>query len=659
MYTVDIDTGGTMTDCLVTGNDGRQIFLKVDTTPHDYMVSFRNCLDEAASMLGTSDIQGFLSRVALIRWSSTITTNVIAERNGAKLGLIVSAGSQENLYGRARSPLVDELVDADNVIGVPANPEAERVLAAVKELLEAGVRRICVSLQGAFPSNEAEIRLKDVIEEQYPDHIIGSVPVLLGSEMAQIAHDQTRTHYSIMNAYTHTHLATSLFKAEDMLREECGWSGALLVGHTSGGVARIGKTKAVDTIESGPVFGTFGAAFLAREYNLENLICLDVGGTTTKASIVRGGEPVFQRGGELMEVPVNTSLALLRSAPIGGGSVARVKDGTLTLGPDSMGAAPGPACYGLGGDQATLTDALLILGYLDPKNFLGGRRELKVDRAREVIKRQIADPLSVDTQRAALAIRDEAASHMAELITGTLHEAKLDASDCVLFTYGGNGPMFGAFVAERLGIATVHAFNLGPVFSAFGSAISDVVHVYERGIGAPWSAANGKPLIEAASSLYRQAIRDLEGEGFDPGIATFRYQIEFGGDEKDQRSAVVDVLRAPGDAWLKEIAQAATTAGIKQQDSVLLVALTSRYVVGAHKPRKLKAGNETMRSEKRSMFFGGAEASSSVAANWESMQIGDRVDGPAMINGATLTCAVPPGWSAAVDDYGNVTLTRR
>lgn len=659
MYTVDIDTGGTMTDCLVTGNDGRQIFLKVDTTPHDYMVSFRNCLDEAASMLGTADIQGFLSRVALIRWSSTITTNVIAERNGAKLGLIVSDGSQENLYGRARSPLVDELVDADNVIGVPANPEAERVLAAVKQLLEAGVRRICVSLQGAFPSNEAETQLKDVIEEQYPDHIIGSVPVLLGSEMAQIAHDQTRTHYSIMNAYTHTHLATSLFKAEDMLREECGWSGALLVGHTSGGVARIGKTKAVDTIESGPVFGTFGAAFLAREYDLENLICLDVGGTTTKASIVRGGEPVFQRGGELMEVPVNTSLALLRSAPIGGGSVARVKDGTLTLGPDSMGAAPGPACYGLGGDQATLTDALLVLGYLDPKNFLGGRRELKVDRAREVIKKQVADPLSVDTQRAALAIRDEAVSHMAELITGTLHEAKLDASDCVLFTYGGNGPMFGAFVAERLGIATVHAFNLGPVFSAFGSAISDVVHVYERGIGIPWSRANGKPLIEASSSLYRQAIRDLEGEGFDPVNATFRYQIEFGGDEKGQRSAVVDVLRAPGEAWLKEIAQAATKAGIKQQDSVLLVALTSRYVVGAHKPRKFKAGNETMRSERRSMFFGGAEASPSAAANWESMQIGDRVDGPAMINGATLTCAVPPGWSAAVDDYGNVKLTRR
>jgi N-methylhydantoinase A/oxoprolinase/acetone carboxylase beta subunit len=658
MYTVDIDTGGTMTDCLVTADDGKQHFIKVDTTPHDYTVSFQTCLQESATALGFADVQTFLEKVSLIRWSSTITTNVIAERRGAKVGLIVSDGHRETLYGKSRSPVVDELVDSENIISLSDKPKADEILAAVKELLESGVRRICVSLMGAFPLNSAEIHIKDVIEDQYPDHIIGSVPVLLGSEMAQVGHDQTRTHYSLMNAYTHTHLATSLFKAEDMLRDDHGWKGALLVGHTSGGVARIGKTKSVDTIESGPVFGTFGAAYVAREYKLANLICFDVGGTTTKASVVRDGEPVFQRGGELMEVPVKTSFALLRSAPIGGGSVARVKEGGLTLGPDSMGAAPGPACYGLGGGEATLTDALLCLGYLDPKNFLGGRRELDLNRARDVIKKRVADPLSIDVQRAALAIRDEAVAHMAELISATVEEAGLSPADCALFAYGGNGPMFGAFVAERLGIKAVHAFNIGPVFSAFGSAISDVVHVYERGVGLPWAKAQGRPLIEAADTIYRQAIRDLDGEGFDPGKASFRYQVEFGDGDDTPRTVVVDTDLRPGDAWLGKIAQAVGKIGIKNNDPVLLVGLISRFIVGAQKLGKRAANGGKMATASRPMQFAGAETEPLSSVKWESMNVGDRLDGPAMINGATLTCAVPPGWLSIIDAYGNAQLSR-
>jgi len=678
MLTVDIDTGGTMTDCLVSG-DGKQHFVKVDTTPHDFTVSFQNCLADSAAAFGFADVSSFLAEVSLIRWSSTITTNVIAERRGAKVGLIVSEGHREDLYGSSRSPVVDELINQEDVISLPAQASENEVLAAVKGLLESGVRRICVSLKGTFPVNDAEARIKDVIEDQYPDHIIGSVPVLLGSEMAQVSHDQTRAHYSLMNAYTHTNLATSLFKAEDLLRDKHGWNRALLIGHTNGGVSRIGKTKAVDTIESGPVFGTFGAAYIAREYKLPNLICLDVGGTTTKASIVRKGEPVFQRGGELMEVPVQTSFALLRSAPLGGGSVARLKNSTLTLGPDSMGAVPGPACYALGGTEPTLTDALLCLGYLDPANFLGGRRELDVDRARDAIKRRIADPLTVDVQRAALAIRDEAVSQMADLVAATLHEVALDPRDCALFAYGGNGPMFGAFVAERLGIKSVHAFDFGPVFSTFGSAISDVVHVYERGLGRAWSNAEGKPLIQTADVLYRQAVRDLDGEHFDPKKATYRYQLEFGGETQAPRSIVVDALYPPGEAWLQEVAKAAAAAGMKPSDPVQLVRLVSRFVVGFHKlvKRTANAGNgSTLTSrlverfsrmagshgnaanETRSMQFGSADAALYPAMSWEKMDVGHRLKGPGMINGATLTCAVPPGWSATVDEYGNAQLSR-
>lgn len=659
MLTVDIDTGGTMTDALVT-DGARRHPIKVDTTPHDLTVSFMDCLAEAAKLYD-EDVDAFLRRSRLIRWTSTITTNVIAERRGAKVGLLVSKGCEQSLYGDERSPVLDELVSADSVLGLSAQPDAREILMAVKSLLETGVRRICVCLRGSFPDNAAEVAVKRVIESQYPDHIIGSVPVLLGSEMAPIAHDQTRVHYSLMNAYTHTHLATSLFKAEDMLRDEHGWNGALLVGHTNGGVARIGKTKAVDTIESGPVFGTFGGACVAREYGLANVVCFDVGGTTTKASIVRDGEPVFQRGGELMEVPVRTSFAMVRSDALGGGSIARVRDGRLTLGPDSMGAAPGPACYGLGGREATLTDALLCLGYLDPARFLGGRRLLDIGLAREAIERHVAGPLGLAVEQAALAVRDEAVSTMAELIEHTLAEAGLAAADTVLFAFGGNGPMFGALVAERLDISSVYAFDFGPVFGAFGSSVSDVAHVYERGVGLSWSETHAGTIGAIAARLYQQATRDLLAEGFDPALASYRYELELGHDELITGSARFELAGAPDAGWQARAGAAIAAAGIDVHAApVILLRLSSRYPIGGGAfAQRTNAGNGTLPAPvERPMIFDGRPAAPVPAYAWEQLGVGSHVSGPAMVNGATLTCPVPPQWNLIVDAYGNAHLHR-
>jgi len=180
MFTVDIDTGGTMTDALVSNGSEMRAF-KVDTTPHDYTVSFRECLGEAARQFGYEGVPAFLDDVKLIRWSSTITSNVIGERSGAKVGLLVSRGHEQDLYGPGRSPIVDELVEGHNVIGLPENPSTQDVLGAIKGLLEEGVRRVCVSLKGAFPDNRPELQVKSIVERQYPDHYLGAVPVLLGS----------------------------------------------------------------------------------------------------------------------------------------------------------------------------------------------------------------------------------------------------------------------------------------------------------------------------------------------------------------------------------------------------------------------------------------------------------------------------------------------
>ena len=657
MLTIDIDTGGTMTDALITDGAARHS-IKVDTTPHDFTVAFQHCLAEAAKLYDAPSVEEFLQRVGLIRWSSTITTNVLAERRGAKVGLLVTAGHEQDLYGEGRSAIIDELVAAEAVIGLPPSPAAKDILLGVKSLLESGVRRICVALAGSFPDNAAELAIKRVIEDQYPDHIIGAVPVLLGSEMAQIGHDQTRAHYSVMNAYTHTRLATSLFKAEDLLRDEHGWRGALLIGQTSGGVARIGKTKAVDTIESGPVFGTFGGAFVAREYGLRDVACFDVGGTTTKCSIVRDGEPVYQRGGELMEIPVRTSFAMLRSAAIGGGSVARVRNGVLSLGPESQGAAPGPACYALGGREATLTDALLLLGYLDPERFLGGRRRLSPDHATRVIEKNIAKPLGVPVEQAAMLIRDEAVTVMAELVAGTLAEAGLEPARTRLFAFGGNGPMFAAFVAERLGIEAAYAFDFGPVFGAFGSSVSDVAHVYERGIGLALNAANEPAILDAARRLHQQAVRDLEGEGFDPRAAQFRCELEFGRDAAFAGSCRFEFDAAPGAHFAVSTHAAMAAAALDRDEPLQLMRVTARFPVSVNHLQPRSGRRASVPPVERAMKFNGHPAAALPAHAWEHLNVGDEVRGPALVNGATLTCPVPPHWSLTVDDYGNAVLAR-
>ncbi len=654
MLTVDIDTGGTMTDALISDGERRYSF-KVDTTPHDYTVSFLACLGEAAKTLQFANVGSFLTKVGLIRWSSTITTNVLGERHGSKVGLLVSKGHEETLYGSSRSPVIDELISGSNVIGLPEQPTSADILAAVKELLEGGGRRGCGCLQDSFPDDRAEQYIKEVIEEQYPDHIIGAVPVLLGSEMARLRHDQTRVHYSLMNAYTHSQLANSLFKAEDILRDDFRWNGPLLIGHTDGGVARISKTKSVDTIESGPVFGTFGGAYMARTYDLKNVMCFDVGGTTTKCSIIRDGAPVFQRGGKLMEVPVQSSIAMLRSAVVGGGSIARVRDGLIVLGPDSMGAAPGPACYGLGGSEATLTDALLVLGYLDAANFLGGRRQLQVNLARVAIENNVAKPLSMSVELAALSIRDEAVEIMAELLRATLAEGKLDATNTALFAFGGNGPMFAALLAEKLSMPVAYVFDLGPVFSAFGSAISDVVHVYEHGACEQWDAADHDATL---LDLRTQAMRDLRGEGFNAAEAQFFWELEFDAGVEDVTVVRANVAAGDVATLTAELNKAVQASGSAAQQQLVLIRLTTRLPVGSHGLNKRQGKVTAQALGSRTIRFDAASEKGAPVQRWESMNVGDRLVGPAMVNGDTLTCPVPPGWGLRVDDYGNAELRR-
>jgi N-methylhydantoinase A/oxoprolinase/acetone carboxylase beta subunit len=465
----------------------------------------------------------------------------------------------------------------------------------------------------------------------------------------------------VINAYVHSKLAASLFKAEDALKYEDRWNGPLLIGHTSGGVARVGKTKAVDTIESGPIFGTFGGAYFARRYSIPNVLCFDVGGTTTKASIIRNGEPVFQRGGDLVGVPVQTSFAMLRSAVLGGGSVARPdKDGQVSLGPESMGASPGPACYGLGGGEATLTDALLVLGYLDPKAFLGGRRPLNLELAAQAIHRKLANPLGVSVEQAAALVRDEAISIMADLIGATLEEGQLGPGTVTLFAYGGNGPLFGALVAERLGIPDVVVFNLSPVFSAFGSAISDVVHVYERGIGADIAEPGGAGQVsDALHHLHALAARDLSGEGFSIDQAKVEIEAEISDGEHDPISVRVEgALNGTGPRSILHAYQRQAT-GRGQRAVVGALALKVTHPIGKYElPRLAKGEGGTPKAVSARPITVASKPVSAQLYHWPDLGPGSAIGGPAIVTADALTCLVPAGWRMTIDEFGNGRLAR-
>ena len=629
MYNVDVDTGGTMTDGLISGN-GTVLALKVETTPHDVTIAFLDILDAAREKLSFADLRSFLDEVEVIRWSSTITSNVLAQRTGPKLGLLVSEGHETDLYGTAGEArhVLGILVSADDITGISEDADEVTVRQAVKSLLGKGIRRINISLADGFTDSSRELAIVDMIAADYPDHYLGSIPALAASEVVARPDNATRTIASLINAYVHPALAHSLYRAEETVREQHGWRGNVLIGHIQGGVARIGKTKAFDTIESGPLFGTYACAAAAARFGDEKVIAVDVGGTTAKASAVQDGRVVMKRSGDFFGIPLRLDLPVLRSIALGGGSVARAKDGAVTLGPDSMGAAPGPACYGLGGRYATITDAFVLCGLVSPTAFLDGRRVLDAGKARAAIDKHVGAPLGMGPAAAAAVILDAAYAAVAQLARETAAEIGWDPADCTLHAYGGNGPLFITPVAERLGVRNVRMFRFGSVYSAYGSAISDVVHVYES----PVSTAD--EVTAAAERLAAEAARDLCGEGFATERAALSWEL---------RSESATATGEDPAALLDELG-----------DPPQLLRLTASFPLPSLEQPALPVGNPQVDTSTRRTSPFGADGSIPVY-EFADLVDTDR-DGPLLVDGGAFTWLVTDGWSLSVAASGDASL---
>lgn len=647
-YTVDIDVGGTLTDGLFS--DGERVWVaKVDTTPHDFTACFFECLREGARRIGFDDLPPFLERVAVIRWSSTIATNVLAERKGPRIGLLLSADHADDLYGQGVSPAVGYLIHRADIATVRDPADQQEVLAAVRSLLERGVRRICVSFKDAFHDDSGERAIKRLVEEQFPDHYLGAVPALLGSEICRHPDAQTRTHMALINAYVHTPLAVALFNAEDRLLSQCGYRRPIYIGHVNGGVARVAKTKGVDTTESGPVFGLQASAYFARRYGLARVISLDVGGTTTKVGVILDGRPVTVAEAQFFGVPLKTPWTLLRSAALGGGSVARVWDGAVALGPESMGAYPGPACYDLGGENATLTDAFLVAGMLNPGRFLGGRRELRVERARAALEEHVAGPLRIGVETAARQVVDAGVAAVTGAIRRTLDEAGCGVEEFHLFCFGGNGANFAVPIAEQLGLEDAYVFQLGPVLSAFGSSVSEICHVHEEWPQIPLTEGVRQRAAEQVEELVavgrQRVMRDLEGEGLAAADATLSAEITVASGAQT-RSWTVPA--EPG-AVRAALDEALGGGGVVQRVAVRGVSPVPRF-----EPEAMPAAGRAAEP------YGQRAVCGDLAGlyDWDELAPGAVVPGPAVLESETNTCTVPAGWMLSVDAFGNGVIRR-
>jgi N-methylhydantoinase A len=497
-YRIGIDIGGTFTDILAMDEEGNLSTLKVLSTPEDFSRGILQGLEQLLSALPLSGLQEIIH-------GTTVATNAILEQKGAKTGLITTKGFRDvleirrirmpqlyNLHWEKPKPLVERRLRLEVTERIDHRGEVIRPLQfselekALDRFHAEGVTSIAVCLINSFLNPIHEQEMEKFIRERDQEILVS-----LSHRILPEIKEYERTSTTVINAYVQPVVAGYLDSLEQGL-QRLGYTKSLLIMQSNGGVmsAEVAREKPVQIIESGPAAGVIGAAALSRQCGYQNLITLDMGGTTAKASIIEGGalhrSPEYEVGGG---ITVGSRLikggGYLVRAPVidisevgaGGGSMAWIdKGGHLQVGPQSAGAMPGPICYNRGGDIPTLTDANLLLGYLNPASLVGGALELNREKTEKILEQSIAAPLSLSLREAAYGIHILANASMTRAVKAVSTERGRDPRDFALLAFGGNGPVHAVELARSLEMKTVIIPPFPGVFSAFGLLVSAVEH---------------------------------------------------------------------------------------------------------------------------------------------------------------------------------------
>jgi N-methylhydantoinase A/oxoprolinase/acetone carboxylase beta subunit len=665
-FSAGIDIGGTFTDGFFTlGN--RAVRTKVLTTYHDLSECFIRCLEAGAELLG-ADLAACLSQATAIRLATTLGTNVLLERNGPTIGLIVTKGAEPGLYHEPDSSvpaLLRYIARPEMIVGIEESmgpdgisrrpPDHAEVLNAVRALVGRGARRIGVCLRHAGCNPQHEIEVRERIRDAYPEYYLRSLPVQLAHGLTSSSDDRIRIATAAVNAYLHGALAAGLYRSESLARER-GLSRPLLVGHADGGCARVAKTVAVQTLSSGPAAALAAAARLARVLGIGQVVTMDMGGTSLDFSVIDGGEP--QRSGRPVVMGLRLGLEMLQTTSIGagGGSIAGVAGGEVAIGPESAGSNPGPACYNKGGSQPTVTDANVVLGFVSADQPLGGRIRLSKPNAEEALARVVGRPLGLNPVEAARAVRAAVDAAMADAISHDLRQRGLDPAELSLFALGGGGPLHACSLAGRLGIGTVVGFQFSSVFGAYACCTLDLRHSHRARLdGYPAAEQLGARVTEVCGDLRRRAESDIAGEGFEPAVAKREWELLVEDSTDEVRLPFPDRAGQLDSRALADSATGSTTpaqaVGVTLRTTVPLPHWQpERAAVRPHVPEPTR---------KQPVHWDGEpEPLDTPVYQASDLHPGACISGPALIDSPDTRWVVSEDWQATCDTWRNLVLRR-
>ncbi|MER1985329.1 MAG: hydantoinase/oxoprolinase family protein [Solibacillus sp.] len=633
-----IDNGGTFTDACVIAHD-RIVSRKALTTPHDLTKCFVDVIKEVSKELyGKEDMRKLLTEIEYLRYSTTAGTNAIVQKRGPRLGLLLRAGADPfMLQDNAEQKEMFDILVGDRVSFLETNEDDReldaKVVEAVNQLLALGANRIVLSLNNPNLV-EDEKKIKQILLRKYPRHLLGAVPILISHELTDDTDDARRTWGALINSFLHTGMERFLFNAENVLREH-RMKNPMLIFQNDGNSARIAKTTAIKSYGSGPRGGMEGTKALAKHYNIEHMLTLDVGGTTSDIGLVKNGEITEEKYGRVESIPTSFSQSDLTSIGAGGSSIMKVVDGQIQVGPESVGAAPGPACFARGGVEATITDAYLLMGILDSNSYFGGSMKLDEARAKSAIEEKIAKPLDVSLEEA-LVLMEKAYE---QKIADGLKDYQQQVDDVTLLAFGGAGPMSACGIAEAATIQKIVIPRLAAVFSAFGISFSDIAHEYQVNL----TDATTDMVKEKAEQLLLRAKRDMFAEGFDLSQCQIRTSVQLtrGGQEE------TILLDNSGHINLEESEN--VSVHLKVVKEIEHVALEKATALKAISPNAI--GTKTILDRNK-------QWADVPVYHFEQMTPGTQGVGPAIIQDEYFTCRVLDGWAYEVNDNQDIFLTK-
>ncbi|MEN5299488.1 hydantoinase/oxoprolinase family protein [Brucella sp. TWI559] len=704
MKRVSVDIGGTFTDCFVVWGQ-QYIETKALTTHHNLAMGFNEALGKACSVLGL-ELEQILQSVDSVRYATTLGTNALIEHKGPKIGMLVTAGYEATVpLSRARGygegldnlgqqdmpnaqrpdPLVEphmirgirERLDFQGELVMPLDEEDVR--RQLRELVDRGAQIIVVALVNAVVNPEHEQRIEEIVLEEYPSHLLGAIPVILSHQVAGRKGEYVRATSAIVDGYLHSTMYHALSALEQNLRTH-KYERPMLVIHNSGGMAQLNSTDALQTIHSGPVSGIGASEHLALQASLGNVIATDMGGTSYDIGIVvEGGVKHYDFNPVIDRWLVSVPMVHLVTLGAGGGSIASYDRmyKTVKCGPESAGSDPGPACYDRGGLRPTVTDADLLLGYLDAANYAGGSIPLNPRRAKAAIEDTLCDELDCSVIEAAKLIREKVDDNMANGLFTELRARGYDPKDFTMLAYGGNGPLHCCGIAQNLNIDNILAPPLSSVFSAVGAGNMHQLHIHEQSLYMVLYDSNTRHIFDdyarfnaIVAELKEKGRQDLLRQGVP--LEDIRHDLELDmryGNQLVQTTAVIPKheVFGPGDV-LSIISQfsadygkrfgegsQAPEAGIRI--NTIRVATYARHETVQFEdikpvPKPERKAPPAPSSHRTCHFVGHDGPFETPVWARKDLEPGIEIAGPAIVASEVTTFLVNPGWTYVTAKQG-------